>query len=195
MEGLTLNWTNAKDFTLDIDGGGLYLAKKGTSFKLHASVGQVVTVSMRAAASSKTTKLTVSNDAEASLSVKGTSYKEIDYTVKQAGDITFSLGSDNPMYIQYIKLTGEAKVVIAAPTITTTIADDKTDNINSTTSADETFTVTPGTTAEGYTTKYTTDGSDPKTSASATTITAATSEKVLKDLKTLTMPASSSTTL
>lgn len=185
MEGLTLNWTNAKDFTLDIDGGGLYLAKKGTSFKLHASVGQVVTVSMRAAASSKTTKLTVSNDAEASLSVKGTSYKEIDYTVKQAGDITFSLGSDNPMYIQYIKLTGEAKVVIAAPTITTTIADDKTDNINSTTSADETFTVTPGTTAEGYTTKYTTDGSDPKTSASAKTITAATSEKVLEDLKTL----------
>jgi len=185
MEGLTLNWTNAKDFTLDIDGGGLYLAKKGTSFKLHASVGQVVTVSMRAAASSKTTKLTVSNDAEASLSVKGTSYKEIDYTVKQAGDITFSLGSDNPMYIQYIKLTGEAKVVIAAPTITTTIADDKTDNINSTTSADETFTVTPGTTAEGYTTKYTTDGSDPKTSASAKTITAATSENVLEDLKNL----------
>lgn len=184
MHGLTLNWTNAKDFTLNIDGGGLYLAKKGTSFKLHASEGQVVTVSMRAA-SSKTTKLTVSEDTKASLSVTGTSYKEINYTVKQTGDITFSLGSDNPMYIQYIKLTGEEKVVIAAPTITTTIADDKTDNINSKTSTDETFTVTPGTTAEGYTTKYTTDGSDPKTSASAKTITAATSEKVLEDLKTL----------
>ena len=186
MDGLTLNWTTAKDFTLNIDGGELYLAKKGTSFKLHASEGQVVTVSMRAASSSKTTKLTVKDTkASASLSVTGTSYKEITYTVKQKGDITFSLGSSNPMYIQYIKLTGEAKVVIAAPTITTTIADDETDNINSKTPVDATFTVTPGTTAEGYTTKYTTDGSDPKTSASAKTISAATTENVLEDLKTL----------
>ncbi len=74
-------------------------------------------------------------------------------------------------------------VTVAAPTIKTTIAD--ADNINSKTSTDATFTVTPGTTAAGYTTKYTTDGSDPKTSASAKTIAAATSENVLKDLKTL----------
>lgn len=185
MDGLTLKWRNAKDFTLDIDEGELYLATKGTSFTLHASEGQVVTVSMKAAAASKTTKLTVSGDTEASLSVTGTSYKDVNYTVKQTGDITFSLGSDNHMYIQYIKLTGEEKVVFAAPTITTTIADGETDNINSETSADATFTVTPGTTAEGYTTKYTTDGSDPKTSASAKTITAAASEKVLENLKTL----------